>query len=318
MNTMKAARIHAYGAADELHYEDAPRPAPAAGEVLVKVMAAGINPVDWKTRSGKGVAGRAGNPLPLIVGWDISGVVESVGEGATAFKPGDEVFGMARFPQIGSAYAQYVAAPESDLARKPANIDHVQAAAIPLAALTAWQGLFELANVQPGQRVLVTGATGGVGHLAVQLAKWKGAYVIGTASTEGLEFARSFGPDEVIDYTNGPLEASISQPVDLVFNSVSPDTATQALAVLKEGGHLVTIAGTPDEAAAAAKSVTVSPFLVHTSGEQMQQIADLMANGSLRVAIHQVLPLSKAAEAHRIGEAGHLRGKLVLAVEHDA
>lgn len=316
MTTMKAARIHAYGAADALRYEDAPRPIPAAGDVLVKVLAAGINPVDWKTRSGKGVAGRAGNPLPLIVGWDISGVVEAAGESVTTFKPGDEVFGMARFPQIGSAYAQYVAAPESDLVLKPPHVDHVQAAAIPLAALTAWQGLFDLGNVQAGQRVLVTGATGGVGHLAVQLAKWKGATVIGTASTDGLEFARSFGPDAVIDYTNGPLEQAISQPVDVVLNCVSPTTATEALAVLKPGGHLVTIAGTPDEAAAAAKGITVSPFLVHTSGHQMGQLAELMATGTLRSAIHQVLPLSEAAEAHRIGEAGHLRGKLVLAVEH--
>nr|MBA3874074.1 NADP-dependent oxidoreductase [Anaerolineae bacterium] len=180
---MKAARIHEYGGPDVLKFEDAPRPSPADGEVLVKVHAAGINPVDWKTRAGHGMYSQDSSLFPLIIGWDISGVVEAVGTNANKFKVGDEVFGMVRFPNIGAAYAEYVAAPQTDLALKPQNINFIEAAAYPLVTLTAWQALFENVNLVKGERLLIQGAAGGVGHLAVQLAKWKGATVIGTGSS---------------------------------------------------------------------------------------------------------------------------------------
>src|SRR5690349_8029770 len=187
---MKASRIHEYGAPDVLTYEDAPRPEAGIGEILVRVHAAGINPVDFKTRRGKGMGGGSRDLLPLIVGWDISAVVEAIGTGVTNYQPGDEVYSMVRFPEIGSAYAQYVAAPASHFARKPQVLDHIHAAATPLAALTAWQILFDTAHLVAGQRILIHAAAGGVGHLAVQLAKWKGAHVIGTASARNADFLR--------------------------------------------------------------------------------------------------------------------------------
>ncbi|MBZ0287931.1 MAG: NADP-dependent oxidoreductase, partial [Anaerolineae bacterium] len=214
---MKAARIHSYGAPDVLVYEDAPRPTADIGDILVRVHAAGVNPVDYKTRQGRGIGGGSTDVLPLILGWDVSGVVESVGAGVTAFKPGDEVYSMVRFPEIGSAYAQYVAAPVSDFARKPHSLDHIHAAAVPLAALTAWQILFDTAHLVSGQTILIHAAAGGVGHLAVQLAKWKGARVIGTASAHNADFLREMGVDEVIDYTAVHFEDLVG-PVDVVVD----------------------------------------------------------------------------------------------------
>src|SRR6266566_5487501 len=179
-DTMKAVRIHAYGGPEVLVYEDVARPEAAAGEVLIRVHAAGVNPADWKTRSGPA---RPGAMLPMILGWDVSGTVEALGPEVTQFQQGDAVFGMIRFPPTGATYAEYVAAPVSQIAHKPANIDHIHAAAIPLVGLTAWQALFEKSHLTAGQTVLIIGAAGGVGHLAVQLAKSHGAYVLGTAST---------------------------------------------------------------------------------------------------------------------------------------
>lgn len=315
MSTMKAVRIHEYGAPDVLRYEDAPRPTPGADDVLVRVLAVGINPVDWKTRAGSGTAGMWGHPLPVIVGWDVAGVVESVGADVTTFQPGDAVFGMVHFPQVGAAYAQYVVAPEDHLARKPANVDVIHAAAVPLAALTAWQGLVEHGALRSGQRVLINGASGGVGQLAVQIAKVQGAQVVATSAPDAIALVRSMGADEVVDYTAGPVEDAIA-PVDLVFDAVGSQTATRALRAIKPGGRLVTIAGAPERAAAEAAQVTLTPFLVGTNTMQIRQIAELMAAGKLASEIHAVLPLHEAAQAHRLGEAGHLRGKLVLEVEH--
>lgn len=315
MRTMKAIRQHEYGSASVLRYEDVPAPTPGPDEVLVKVLAVGLNPVDWKTRAGGGISRMLTDALPMIPGWDVSGVVEAIGADVTAFQPCDEVFGMVRFPQVGSAYAQYVTAPESHLALKPANVDHVQAAAIPLVALTAWQGLIEHADLKAGERVLVTGGTGGVGHVAVQIARAKGAYVIATSAPDGIDFVRALGADEVIDYTNGRFE-DVAAPVDVVFDSVGEQTATRAAQALKSGGRFVGIAGKPDAAVAEAHQITVSSFLVRPEAGQLREIARLMAAGQLRSAIAEVFPLREAAQAHERGEQGHLRGKLVLEVEH--
>lgn len=311
---MKAARIHQYGAAEVMQYEDAPRPEPEAGELLVRVHAAGINPVDWKTRAGSGMSGRYPNPFPLIVGWDVSGVVEAVGADVSQFKPGDAVFGMVRFPEIGSAYAKYVTAPETNFALKPHNVDHVQAAAIPLAALTAWQAMFEAADLSRGRRLLILGASGGVGHLAAQIGKAKGAHVIGTASTANLGFLHELGVDEAVDYTTTRLENAI-EPVDMVLDTVGGDIINQAYPLVKSGGSVVSIVGAANEDKASAYGLKVANILVHTSGEQMAQIAELMAAGQLTATILQVFPLADVVQAHQFGESRTLRrGKIVLQV----
>ncbi len=311
--TMKAVRIHQYGGPEVLSYEDAPRPEPASDEVLVRVHAVGINPVDWKTREG-GMSGRYHDPFPLIVGWDISGVVEAAGDNVTRFKVGDEVFGMVNFPSIGSAYAEYVASPETHLALKPSNVDHIQAAAVPLAALTVWQALYEAGDLQAGQRLLILGASGGVGHLAVQIAKAKGAYVIGAASTSNLDFVKSLGADEVVDYTLDDFETQI-QPVDMVFNIATEALARHSLSLIKAGGTLISVAGRVDHEKAAAHQVKAENILVHTSGDQMGQIADLMAAGQLKVVISDVFPLAEAGQAQELLQSRSVRrGKIVLQV----
>lgn len=313
MTIMKAVRQHQFGGAEVLQYEDAPRPEPAAGEVLVKVYAAGVNPVDWKTRVGRGMAGRNPNPFPLILGWDISGVVESLGAGADKFKVGDEVFGMIRFPAIGSAYAEYATAPQTHLALKPQNVTHLQAGAIPLAVLTAWQGLFEAITLREGQRVLVHAAAGGVGHLAVQLAKWAGTYVIGTASARNFDYVRSLGADEVVDYTARPFE-EVVEPVDVVFDAVGGEIIARSFKVVKPGGSFVTIAGSPDQEQAAAHNITATSFLVRPVEEHLDKIAELMAAGHIKTTADHIFPLADAAKAHALSESGHTRGKIVLEV----
>ncbi len=311
---MKAVRIHQYGDPDVLIYEDAPRPSPAAGEVLVKVQAVGINPVDWKTRAGSGMSGRYGNMFPMIIGWDIAGVVEAVGENADKFKVGDEVFGMVRFPDIGSAYAEYVAAPQHDLALKPHNIDALEAAAYPLVVLTAWQALFEAGNLISGERLLIQGAAGGVGHVAVQLAKWKGAYVIGTGSTNNIDFLRELGVDQVVDYSTTRFEDVVA-PVDIVLGCVGGDLLTRSLAVIKEGGRLVSIAGKPDQQEADKHHVKVDAILVRPVEDHLNEIAKLIEQGHLKMVVTKVFDLKDMNKAHAFAESRELRrGKIVLKV----
>jgi NADPH:quinone reductase-like Zn-dependent oxidoreductase len=310
---MKAIRQHQFGGVEVLQYEDAPRPEPASGEVLVKVHAAGINPVDWKTRLGRGMAGGHANPFPLVLGWDISGVVEAVGSEASRFKVGDAVFGMIHFPDIGSAYAEYITAPEAHLELKPNNVDHVEAAAIPLAALTAWQGLFEVSSLQRGQRILIHAAAGGVGHLAIQLAKWKGAYIIGTASARNFDYVRSLGADEIVDYTATRFEDAV-EPVDMVLDCVGGEIIARSFSVVKEGGTLITIAGRPDEKEAAARHIHADSFLVRPVEEHLTQIAKLMTTRDLKCTVDHVFPLTEVQKAHTLSEEGHVRGKIVLKI----
>jgi NADPH:quinone reductase-like Zn-dependent oxidoreductase len=312
--TMKASRIHAYGTPDTLVYEDAPRPEAHAGDILVRVRAAGVNPVDYKTRRGKGIGGGSSNVLPLIVGWDVSGVVEMVGAGVTAFQPGDEVYSMVRFPEFGSAYAQYVAAPASDFARKPQTLDHVHAAAVPLAALTAWQIMFDTAHLAAGQTILIHAAAGGVGHLAVQLAKWKGAHVIGTASARNADFLREIGVDEVVDYTAAPFE-TIVPPVDVVLDCVGGDISERSAKVLKPGGFLSWIAGGLSKERIAELGIRAGGILVHVDGEELAAIGTLIDTGYIKPFVEQVFPLSEAPKAHEAIETGRTRGKIVLSVD---
>lgn len=311
---MKAVVNHEFGAPNVLRVEDVPRPAPGDGEVLIRVHAVGINPVDWKTRQSGGILNAMGVPLPYILGWDVSGVIEDVGANVSSFAPGQDVYGMVRFPHIGNAYAEYVTAPVGDIALKPASIDHVHAAAVPLVALTAWQGWFEHAQLAPGQRVLVQGAAGGVGHFAAQLAKWRGAHVIGTASERNADYLREIGVDEVIDYHAVRFE-DVARDLDAVFETVSAATAARDLGMLKPGGILVSVAGLPEPDVIAQYPVRAESFLVRTSGEQMAELTTLIDSGAVRPHVDAVFPLADAAKAHALGELGHTRGKIVLKVD---
>ena len=311
---MKAIQIYEFGPPDVLKLEEVARPEPGPGEVLVRVHAAGVNPVDWKVRAASSpLAQRYKDDFPLILGWDVSGVVAEVGETVVDFEIGDEVFGLVGFPGLGRAYGEYLTAPASHLALKPRHLDHVQAAALPLVALTAWQALFEVGDLQAGQRLLVHAAAGGVGHVAVQLAKWRGAYVIGTASARHHEFLRDLGVDEVIDYTTTRFEDVVHE-VDMVLDPISGETRARSWQVLKKGGILVSILSGIDPATAADYGVRSGYLLVRPDKAQLHELARLADGGHLRPAIDAVFPLHEAAQAHARGEQWHTGGKIVLQV----
>jgi NADPH:quinone reductase-like Zn-dependent oxidoreductase len=313
---MRAISQDTLGGPEVLHLVDVPQPEPVPTEVLVRVHAAGVNPVDYKSRESGGIAGLLGEP-PFILGWDVSGVVEEVGFGVHTLAVGDEVYGMPWFPRPASAYAEYVTAPSRQFARKPANLSHTEAAAVPLAGLTAWQILTAAADLQEGQRVLIHAAAGGVGHLAVQFAKHLGAHVVGTATKAKHNWLQSLGADELIDYTSTALGDATSD-VDLVVDLIGSETTVgQSLQVLKPGGLLVAVpSGTPPEllANAEAEGFRVKSFLVEPDGHALGEITDLIEAGEVRIEVEQVLPLGDAAEAHRRMASGRTRGKLVLDV----
>ncbi|KJS53976.1 NADPH:quinone reductase [Streptomyces rubellomurinus subsp. indigoferus] len=315
---MRAVVQDTFGGPEVLRVEQVARPVPLPTEVLVRVHAAGINPVDWKTRGGSGMAGLLGEP-PFTLGWDVSGVVAEVGFGVTTLKVGDEVYGMPWFPRVANAYAEYVTAPARQWARKPATLDHVHAAAVPLAALTAWQAVVDTAQVQAGQRVLITAAAGGVGHFAVQFARHLGAHVIATASAARHPWLKELGADEAIDYTTTRFEEAVAD-VDVVIDLVGDahdSTSTRSLKVLRPGGLLVAIPqGVSPELAQAAEAagVRVTPFLVEPDGTALTTIAGLIDGGEVAVEVEQTFPLEQAGAAHARGEAGRTRGKLVLTV----
>ncbi len=309
--TMRLVRQSTLGGPEVLELVQGERPEPAPTEVLVRVRAAGVNPVDWKTRARGGFLGEP----PFTVGWDVAGVVEDVGFGVTRFAVGDRVFGMPRFPREAAAYAEYVTSPSRQLARTPDTLGDTEAGALPLAGLTAWQALVETADVQPGQRVLILGAAGGVGHLAVQIAKARGAYVIGTASAPKHGFVQELGADEVVDYTSEDVAQRVGK-ADAVLDVVGGDTAQSALPVVRDGGVVVTLSG----AAAgplrelAGRRVRVADILVEPDRMGMEAIAGLVAAGSLRAHVSRTFPLEQAAQAHELGETGRTQGKLVLTV----
>ncbi|SDO02465.1 NADP-dependent oxidoreductase [Lentzea jiangxiensis] len=280
---------------------DVPKPTPLPTEVLVRVHAAGVNPVDWKTRAGSGMAGL--QTFPFINGWDVSGVVEEVGFGVTTLKPGDEVYGMPWFPRAAGAYAEYVTAPSRHFAKKPKSLSHVEAAALPLAALTAHQVLIDTADLRKGQKVLISAAAGGVGHLAVQIAKAHGAYVIGTAREPKHAFLKDLGADEVVDYTKGDYQGTdIDLYVDLV-GGASP-------APVRPGGLFV---GVPSRADVQIRDdIRTSPILVEPDRAGLEAIAALVESGELRVHVDATFPLEDAEKAHALGETGRTQGKIVL------
>jgi len=307
MSTMKAVRIHQYGPSDVLAFEDSPRPQPDAGVVLVRVRASSVNPIDWKIRAGY-LKQWMPIPMPFVPGRDVSGIVEAVGPGVSRFKKGDEVFGL-----VNGAYAEFVAAREEELARKPRGITHAQAAAIPLAALTAWQALFDKAQLQAGQTVLVHGAAGGVGSFAVQFAKVKGARVIATASQSNQAFVKELGADQAIDYAKERFEEAV-RGVDVVFDTIGGETQQRSYAVLRRGGILVSVAAPPSADEAAKHGVRAEFLATQPDATQLGQIAQLVEAGEVKPQVGAVMSLADVRRAHQMSETGHMRGKIVLSV----
>jgi NADPH:quinone reductase-like Zn-dependent oxidoreductase len=304
----------AIGGPEVLAPAEVPRPVPLSNEVLVRVHAAGVNPVDWKIRAGVFPDGGLGRP-PFVQGWDVAGVVE-FGPRVTRFAPGDEVYGLLWFPRQAGGYGEYVAAPARQFARKPAGLSFAEAAALPLAGLTGWQTLVDVADLQPGQRVLITAAAGGVGHLASQIAKSRGAIVTGTATAAKHEFLASVGVDHPVDYTEVDVAAEVGGQ-DVVLDMLGGPHSVALLRTLRPGGLLITAIGPlRAELAAAAEElgVRVRPFIVEPDQVGLAGLTGLVESGRLRVHLDQVFPLAEVAKAHELGESGRTTGKIVLSV----
>lgn len=309
---MKAVQIHRFGSADELTYEDAPKPEIKSDEVLIEIQATSINPVDWKIR--KGAFPQADQrKFPLILGWDVSGIIVSKGTAVKNFEIGDEVYARPDVSRPGT-YAEFVAVNFAEVALKPKSIDHIHAAAVPLAGLTAWQGIFDHGKLEAGQKILIHAAAGGVGTLAVQLARWKGAYVIGTASEDNIDFLKELGANEVIDYKNEDFEERLGD-IDVVLDLIGGDTQLKSLNVLKAGGILVTTVGLQDKQTIDSKGITGIEFMAASSPDILQELATLIDRGKLKPIIADIMALAEAREAHQKSESGHTRGKIVLKVK---
>jgi NADPH:quinone reductase-like Zn-dependent oxidoreductase len=306
---MKAIRLDQYGGPERLHYEDAPTPQPSEGEVLVRVKAASVNPIDYKLASG---ALRQMMPVnfPWIPGGDFSGIVEAVGPGVTGLKRGDAVYGNS---PGGGAYAEFVAASAGTVGPRPAMLSPVEAASVPLAAQTAWQGLFDHGHLGRGQTVLIHAAAGGVGTFAVQLARWKGARVLATGSAANADYLRSLGADQTIDYRATPFE-SIAADVDLVLDLLGGETQQRSFGVLKPGGRLVSTVQPPSQEEAAQRKVQTTMLGMQPSSDLLRQLAELLTAGSLRPVVTKTYPLSQAPDAWSYLLSGHLRGKAVLEI----
>ncbi|CDN50809.1 NADP-dependent oxidoreductase [Neorhizobium galegae] len=332
--TMKAIRIYEYGGPEVLRYEDAPKPELKPGEVLVRVHAIGINPPDWYLRDGYKALPpewRPQVPFPIILGTDVSGVVEAVADDVRGFSVGDDVYSMVRFFSVGEsrAYAEYVSVPASELALKPAGIDHAHAAGAPMSLLTAWQFMISLGHDEPnplqphkhqpvpleGKTVLVNGAAGGVGHFAVQIARLKGAHVIAVASGKHEALLRELGADEFIDYTKTPPE-EVAHDIDLVVDALGGPTTGRFLRTLKRGGALFPVypLGFSGAEEAEKLGVTVSTTQVRSSGAQLAEIARLLDDGTIRVVLDSTYPLADTRKAHERAARGHIQGKIVLTV----
>lgn len=334
--TMKAVRLYEFGGPDVLRYEDAPRPEPKAGEVLVRVHAVGLNPPDWYLRDGYRSLPPEWQPhpsFPLILGSDVSGVIAAVADDVTAFAVGDDVYAMVRFPadamEGGKAYAEYVSVPAAELAPKPAGIDHVHAAGAPMSLLTAWQFLIDLGHDAPnpfqdfrhapvplaGKTVLVNGAGGGVGHLAVQLAKWRGARVVAVASAKNEALMREFGVDQFIDYKKTAADAVV-RDADLVVDAVGGAATGRFLKTLKRGGALFPVfpMGFTGQEDAAKLGITVSSTQVRSSGAQLAEAGRLLDDGSVRVVVDSTFPLADVVRAHERAADGSIQGKIVLTI----
>ncbi|MFL5892689.1 MAG: NADP-dependent oxidoreductase [Solirubrobacterales bacterium] len=298
---MKAVVIHETGGPEVLRWEEAPNPEPDDAEVLIRVHAAGVNPVDWKRRSGN-----YDLDLPTILGNEASGTVQQ--SRAEGFAEGDEVFGYA----ASGAYAELAATPATTIARKPEGVAHEQASTIQVAAQTAWQSLFDVAGLESGQTALIIGASGGVGHYAVQLAKQAGARVIGTGSSRNRDFVLGLGADEYVDYTEQDIAEAVND-ADVTFDTMGAETE-KLVSTVREGGFLVVIASAPPEEAAKERGIRTALHVTEPNPDELGRIADLIAAGDVRVEIQEVIPIAEARRSHELSESGHVRGKLVLAV----
>ncbi len=311
--TMKAIQIQAFGGPEVLEVREIPIPVPTAGELLLRVRAAAINPVDTGVRSGRAF-GLSGAVPPYVPGFDVSGTVASIGPGVTRFDVGDDVFAMLDLRR-GGGYAEYTIVKENEAATKPLNVSHAEAASVPLVGLTAWQTLFEISNLQAGQTVLIHAGAGGVGSIAIQLAKWRGARVIATASDYNHDFLRELGADVQVDYRTQRFE-DFATDVDVVLDTIGGETQVRSMAVLKEGGTLISIVGlTPQGRNPERNDIRVTSTLVRPDWEQLSQIGELIEDGTVRPIVNYRFSLQQAPQAHEQSETRHSRGKIVLELD---
>jgi NADPH:quinone reductase-like Zn-dependent oxidoreductase len=312
--TMKAIILKGFGGVENLVKTELPVPDISDNEILVKVIAFSINPVDIKTRLGRGQSSRLKVYNPIILGWDISGTVIETGRSVTSFKNGDEVFGMVNFPGHGKTYSEYVAAPELHMALKPEGISHDEAAAASLAALTAWQILKEKVRIKPGDRVMIHSAAGGVGHFAVQMAHHLGAYVIGTSSATNREFVLGLGASEQIDYKSQPFENAANN-IDFVLDTMGGQYIDRSLMILKPGGIIISIPSGESESVrekALAKGLTGDTFRVQSDGRNMREIAGMLQDGIIKSHVSRTFTFDEIQAAHLQIESGKTRGKIVV------
>jgi NADPH2:quinone reductase len=312
---MKALQISQFGSSDALMYTELAKPELNQGQVLIKNTAAGVNPIDWKTCSGGGAAPFIGD-LPFIPGWEFAGSVVATAPDVDDFKPGDEVFGLINFPERAGCFAEFLTAPAKQISHRPADLPAEVAAGLGIAGLTAWQALFDKGQLQASQRVVILAAAGGVGHIAVQLAKWMGARVIATASSNNHEFLQSLGADQVIDYNSENITDHVNN-VDLLIDGVGGAAGIDALRCVKPGGRVVTLPSvTKDEVIAAGKQmkVKVEPIRVEPNAAQLERLAGLYVDRKLTLHLAQTLPLERGAEAFELSKTGKVKGKLVLTI----
>ncbi|MEH2419684.1 MAG: NADP-dependent oxidoreductase [Nostoc sp.] len=307
-NMIQAIRIHNYGESDVLTLEAIAQPEPQPNEVLIRVQAAGVNPLDWKIRAGY-MKEIFPMPLPFTPGMDVAGIVEAIGADVKALQVGQEVYGELRM----GAYAQFATAPQEAIAPKPKTLDFVEAASVPMVAMTAYQGLFDHADLKPGQTVLIHAASGGVGMFAVQFAKWKGAHVIGTASAANAEFVRSLGADQVIDYNTTPFE-QVVENVDVVLDTLGGDTQARSYSVVKPGGIMVSTSAPPDAQKAEERGIRAEMMNMKPSASLLEEIASLLDSGQVKTLVAQTFSLSEARQAQELSQGGHVRGKIVLQI----
>ncbi len=309
--TMRAVRIHEYGEADVLQTETIAIPEISEQEVLIKVHAASVNPVDWKVRKGY-LDGMLGHQMPLTLGWDVAGEVVSVGAEVSEWKVGDAVYSRPNISRNG-AYAQYISVDQKEVALKPTALNWQEAAAVPLAALTAWQVLHDAAQLQAGEKVFIQAGSGGVGAFAIQIAKAAGAYVITSCSTRNVDFVKQLGADEVVDYTQQRFETL--KDIDVVFDTLGGESLNNSWKILKDGGRLVSIVDVPDETVAAEHRVKSHFVFVEPNREQLDAIAALIDDNKIQVLIDRVFALEDVKEAHALSETGRAKGKIVLSVD---
>jgi NADPH2:quinone reductase len=315
---MKAIAIREFGGRDKLERMDLPVPEVGKGEVLVRVKAAGVNPVDWKIREGW-LKDLFPHRFPLIPGWDAAGIVQRIGPGVTRFKVGDEIFAYGRKPVVqGGAYAEYIALTEEHMAFKPRNTTFNEAAGIPLAALTAYQALVDAAKIQSGERVLIHAAAGGVGGFGVQIATDRGALVWGTAGSRNGDYVRSLGAERVIDYSRDDfrkvVRSAYPDGVDAVFDCVGGDVLRKSVEIVRKGGRLISIVDSLDEGSLGRADIRFEFVFVAPNSKELSELGQMVEQGRLKVHLEEVLPLEAAARAHELNESRHTRGKIVLSV----